>query len=72
MNDIVELAKAESLGMVYKGPCGNINVCVQGVTLHFTESAFWTYARMVKAAVENLMERGLQRITEIPPEEDPG
>ncbi len=72
MNEIIELAKSETLGMVYKGPCGHINVCVQGVTLHFTESAFWTYARMVKTAVESLMDRGLQRITEVPPEEDPG
>jgi len=56
MNDIIELAKSESLGMVYKGPCGHINVCVQGITLHFTESAFWTYARMVSTAFERLME----------------
>ena len=64
MNPIEELAKSESLGAVYKTPCGKINVRVQGITLHFTQDAFMHYANMVTQAKNKMMDQGLNDLLE--------
>lgn len=56
--------------LVIKEGCGNIQKCChgivhihcKGISLHFTEEAFLSFASMVKEASSQLMDEGLSKL----------
>jgi hypothetical protein len=50
------------MGNVIKCSCGLIHVNTKGVSLHFTESSFLRFSRMIQKAGSELIDEGLRNL----------
>jgi hypothetical protein len=58
------LVKNHTMGSVFKCSGGVIHVNLHGISLHFNEFAFLSFARMLQEASSKLMDDGLRVLME--------
>lgn len=64
MNRSKMLVKNHTMGSIFRCSGGTIHVNIRGVSLHFSETAFLSFARMLQEASSKLMDDGLKILME--------
>ena len=62
MENMVELTK-DKIGSIYRCRHGIIHIHIQGISLHFTEEAFFNFTSIVKEGASKLMDIKLAKLT---------